>query len=231
MSVMKTIQSIDKAVCILDAIAQKEGGMTLSELGRELEMPLPTLHGFIRSLEKWDLVFKTSEKGRYFLGSRILQLAGCCDRERTLIGLIHPHLVQLSEKYEETVHMAVPTEHGILYLDKVECQRPFRMTSMVGVREKFSDSAIGLVLAANRRDIPWTEAERKIIEAAGDGMTASLYHRDVGIHCLAAALFHRSGEVQAGISIAIPERRFTPELRTSVFNDLLEVAETIRQRS
>ena len=228
---MKTIQSIDKAVRILDAIAQSQHGATLSELGRMLGIPLPTLHGFIASLEKWDLIFRVGENGRYFPGSKILQLASYCDPERTLIGLVHPHLIQLSEKYDETVHMAVPIDDGILYIDKVECRRPFRMTSMVGVREKYEDSAIGLVLAENLNPNTQTSIKKKLAtQTKNDRQTASLYHRDIGIHCLAVALFQQSGQVLGGVSIAIPERRYTPELRETVFHDLLDVAKSVRER-
>ena len=55
---MKTIQSVDKAMLILNYIADHNGKATLSQISRGLGMAVTTLHGFISTLERWNLIQK-----------------------------------------------------------------------------------------------------------------------------------------------------------------------------
>lgn len=228
---MKTIQSIDKTVAVLDALAAAPHGRTLTELAQELDMTLSTLHGFVTTLRRWNLLHKDEETGRLFLGSRILRLAGCCDRQQTLIRLIRPKLTVLVEKYDETVHMAIPDGEGILYLDKKECRRPFRMTSMVGMRETFFQSAIGLVLAANLPGTTKTAAEKKMVKKTGDGRTAVLFHPEIELYCLAVALFNVNDEAIAGLSVAVPKCRFDKTLQKAILDDLLTISDELHKET
>lgn len=225
---MKTIQSIDKMMAILNTISQNNGKLTLSELGRQLNMALPTLHGFVGTLEKWDVLHRNSETGCFSLGNKIVQLAGYCDREQLLIQTIHPYLLALENEYDETVHFAIPDCNGIVYLDKVECTRPFRMTSMVGTRESFFQSAIGLVLAANIQGIPMTTEERKLVQNNCQERTSVLFHPDMEIYCFAVAILNLRDIPVGGISIAVPQCRYQDSLRDQILQRLSSVANELR---
>ena len=217
---MKTIQSIDKAMAILNHIAAHNDEMVLSTLGRDLEMPLPTLHGFIASLEKWDLIRKDSRTGCYSIGNKIFQLASCCELEHKIIQICHPVLAELSAKFDETVHLAIPDGKGILYLDKIECSHPFRMTSLVGTRERLFDSAIGFAIAGNRRDIKLTTKEKTLLSQHVQGTVATLFHEDIDLNCFATAIFDRFHEVTAGISLAIPRCRYKETMSSRIIRQL-----------
>ncbi len=225
---MKTIQSIDKAMTVLEIIANHNGELVLTTIGRELNMPLPTLHGFITSLEKWDLVRKDSITGRYSIGNKIFQLSCCCTGEQWIIQICHPILKVLSERFDETVHLAIPDKTDILYLDKVECRHPFRMTSLVGTRENYLKSAIGMVIAGNKTDYQPSEQEKELLAKHLHGTSAVLFHDDIDLNCFAEVLFNRRHEVVAGISLAIPRCRYKETMYQQVIDQLGQAARQLQ---
>lgn len=214
---------------LLETLADEPGGLTLADLTRKLGWPTTTVHGFVATLRRWNMVVRDEATGRLFLGSRIFRLAGHVDRSQTLIRLIHPHLESLAEKYDETVHLAVPDVGGVLYLDKVECRRPYRMTSMVGTRETFFESAIGLVLAARSESASFTKREKEILDRSVEGTTATLFHPESDLYCLAAAISRSDGEPVAGISLAVPKIRYSEQIRKEILGDLTDLADRLRE--
>lgn len=215
---------------ILEEIASHNGLLTLSDIGRSLKMALPTVCGFIASLEKWDLIRRNEESGRFFLGSKIVQLGSYCDVRRIQVELIHPYLVNLSRTFDETVHLAFPEGNGILYQDKVESTHPLRMTSMVGTRETYFQSALGLALAAATPGLTLTQEEHALIEKHCRERTAVLFHADMGLYCLGTAVTNSRNQALAGLSMAIPECRFSVELESQVLTALTDIADELRER-
>lgn len=105
---MKTIQSVDKAMLILNYIADHNGKATLSQISRGLGMAVTTLHGFISTLERWNLIQKDPLTNRYYLGLKLFQLGICCQEELIIKNTLHPYLEELCREFDETTHLAIP---------------------------------------------------------------------------------------------------------------------------
>ncbi|MDO5581962.1 MAG: IclR family transcriptional regulator [Planctomycetia bacterium] len=224
---MKTIQSIDRAMMILDEIAKANGEKTLSDLSRDLGMVITTLHGFITSLEKWDLIRKESGTNRYYLGGKLIQLASCCNWEQQIKSAARPYLEELSKKYDETIHLAIPYKDQILYIDKVESSHPYRMTSMVGHKENYQESAIGLLIESHLPEKPRDEKEKRLITECCRGRKALRFHEDLQIYCIAAAFFNPRQEIIGAISFAVPSHRAPLQRRNEMISDLNKTAKKL----
>ncbi len=217
---MKTLLSIDRTVRILDVIASHPNEYTLSSLSRLLEMPVTTLYGFCATMEYWKLLQK-DEAGRFLLGCRFLHYAFSCSAEQQLNVITHPYLVSLSRQFDETFHVGILRGEHIIYIDKAESQRPYRMTSVIGTMDAYQDSAIGLILYANQgRDIP-AEYLRECNNILRDGYCLK-YEPDMHAYCLGVVLQTEPANF-AGISAVLPEHSCTAVLVQEIVSEIRKI--------
>src|SRR6266516_5586021 len=69
------IQSVDRAVRILKALAGGPGRLGVSELSDRLELAKGTVHGLLRTLQAHGLVEQHPDSDKYQLGPQLLQLS------------------------------------------------------------------------------------------------------------------------------------------------------------
>ena len=142
---MKTIQSIDRTMCILDYVSQHNGQATLTEISRSLNLAITTIHGLLSTLEMWSMLTKDSA-GRYSLGCKLFQLSLYCQTQQKLLFLLQPPMRRLAEELGESVHLGLAMGDSLVYADRAEPQIPFRQTATVGETVPYYDSAIGLII-------------------------------------------------------------------------------------
>jgi DNA-binding IclR family transcriptional regulator len=70
-----TLTSIDKALDVCEALSRAPRGMSLAELGRQLQQPAPTLHRLLAVLKRRGYVRQDEETQRYGLTLRMLDLS------------------------------------------------------------------------------------------------------------------------------------------------------------
>ena len=68
------ITSVDKAFEICEALSGRAAGLGLSDLGRSLDMPPPTVHRLLSILKRRGYVRQDDETGRYRLTLKVLDL-------------------------------------------------------------------------------------------------------------------------------------------------------------
>lgn len=81
-----TVQSVTRALRILEAVAESASGIGVRELARKSELKAPTAHGLIKTLAAEGYLSQEESSGKYYLGHRCFALAGACNRTRTLPG-------------------------------------------------------------------------------------------------------------------------------------------------
>lgn len=232
---MKTIQSIDRAMLILEYIAQHNNTCTLTDISTALELKLPTLHGFLVTLEAWNVVSKNGNK--YSLGGKLFELGKVFESHLSVQAILHPYLEQLAAEFDETIYLAIPSNKKLLYIDEVESKHPLRLSSIVGTTEAYETSAIGMAVLANLPEAFWQET------AAQSGMELELLqsklldiqkkgyyiHRkpNCDCYCIAVALagIHHT---TIGISMFIPAYRYTEELAQKVIDVMVKMRGRIR---
>ncbi|MBY8851459.1 helix-turn-helix domain-containing protein, partial [Saccharothrix sp. MB29] len=62
------IQSIERAAAVLRLLASGARRMGVAELARALELPKPTVHGILRTLQLVGFVEQSPDTGKYQLG-------------------------------------------------------------------------------------------------------------------------------------------------------------------
>src|SRR5262245_33035148 len=101
-----SVQSVDRALALVDALARSAGSLQLTELAQQTNLNVSTGHHLLATLVKWGYVARTAGR-RYALGARGLHLAQAFLAQVDLPRRSLPHLDGVSEATGETVHLAV----------------------------------------------------------------------------------------------------------------------------
>src|SRR6478752_7776940 len=113
------IQSVDRAIRILKALAGGPGRLGVSELSERLGLAKGTVHGLLRTLQAHGLVEQDPDSDKYQLGPQLLQLS---NRYLDLSELRTRSLAwseALATRAGEAVRVGVPHGDGVLIVHHV----------------------------------------------------------------------------------------------------------------
>jgi len=139
------VQSLERAFRILETTADAGGTLGLSELATRANLPLPTIHRFVRTLV--DLGYLRQEPSRqYALGPRLISLGE--SSARMLGTWARPYLTDLVDSLGESANLAMLDGDQIVYVGQVQSRQSMRMFTEVGRRVSPHCTAVGKALLA-----------------------------------------------------------------------------------
>jgi IclR family acetate operon transcriptional repressor len=223
-----SVQSIERAFGLLEMMADHGGMMGLSQLAKEAELPLPTIHRLVRTLV--DLGYLRQEPSRqYALGPRLMRLGE--SSSRMLSNWARPHLEQLVDQLDETANLAMLDGDRIVYVAQVPSRRhSMRMFTEVGRRVLPHCTAVGKAVMA---DLPPEEVQsmlrrtgmprrtdhtitdpvefaRQLAWTAEHGYAIDEGEQEVGVRCVAVAV--PDAPSRLALSVSGPAPRMTDSL-------------------
>jgi DNA-binding IclR family transcriptional regulator len=125
-------QSLAKALALIEAMASSPHPLTALHLSRALKITRPTIYRILKTLAQHEFVTREDNGPFYRLSFKLLDLGHRVLEQTDLIEATRPILRKLSAECRETVHLAVPQEGGMVYLDKLEGSGPFCTNSRIG---------------------------------------------------------------------------------------------------
>lgn len=222
-----TVQSVDRALALVDALARSAGSLQLTELAQQTQLNVSTGHHLLATLVKWGYVVRTPGR-RYALGARGLHLAQAFLKQVDLPRRAQPHVDRISEETGETVQLAVLQGDVVVSLLKREGRHAVRVDSgAVGSGEAPHATALGKAMLAW---LPEHEI-RRILEVRGMARFTPSTITDVeafieelrlvrrnshavdreeyqpGVTCVGAAIRDHLGAVVGAISASAPTVR------------------------
>ncbi len=224
------IQSIERAVAILNAFSAEEPELGVTDLAERLALHKSTVHRFLVNLEAAGLVERNRHTSRYRLGLRIFELGGLVLQQMNLWDEALPFLEGLVRDSGETGHLAVLDGGEAVYIEKVEARRALRIPSAIGRGYPAHATSLGKILLAHLS----TEAREAIIAERGlarctsrtiidaerlaeeltrirsQGFAVDEEEYEEGLRCVGAPIFSHTGQVVAAIGIGGPVTRVTP---------------------
>lgn len=215
------VEAIDRALALLSALAAVgPGGTSLQTLAQRTNTNKSTAYRALASLRSRGFASQDMVTGYYSLGPAALQLSETYWGPDNLVALLHPALVAISTAVNELVHLGVLTSHQVLYLDRVEPERPIRVWSRIGQTVPTMTTALGRALLAYRGTTreqvfaysdaaPRADRERSwraIEQARVRGWATEYNENEPGIACVAVPLL-RNGSAVAAISVTAPAER------------------------
>ncbi len=224
---MATVQSIERAFDLLEALARGPSG--ISELAAATGLPKSTAARLLTTLEARRFVERVPGDTRYRLGDAVSELAGAAAPARSLAGIARPHLVQLTEALDEATGLSVADGFEVHYLDQVESPNPVQVRDWTGERIPLHAVPSGIVLLAQwppaaldgYLDRPLerftdatvtdpAEVRARLAAARRDGFAWGREEYATGINSVAAPVRDGSGAVVAAVHTHGPAYRFPP---------------------
>lgn len=240
----KQIQSLARAIQIIEFIANNHNSASLTQISQNLGLSKSTTHGLIATLEDYNYVYQDQSTGLYQLGLKIFELGQVVYSSLDLRSVAYPILVELSQKYEETVHLALLSGGEVVYIEKVDSSRSVRIISQIGGRNPTYCTGVGKVLLAG---LPVDEVEKLmqatdmkkftpntidnidklkkcLTEISQKGYAIDLEEIELGLRCVAAPIKNHQGTTIAGISLSGPTNRITDEILEQLSRDVVDAA-------
>ena len=142
---MKTVK---KALALLDTFTGDVRGQGVTEIANKLKIHKSTVHGLLTTLKEEGYVILDRATRKYFLGYKILDLAGRIQHQRDLRDVSRPVMEQLSKTIEEDVALNIAIEGRRICTGLVESRYFVRNLVPVGKGLPLHCSAAGKVLLA-----------------------------------------------------------------------------------
>jgi IclR family acetate operon transcriptional repressor len=226
-----SIQSVDRAVSLLEAIAEAGGECTLTQLSHRTQLNISTCHHLLSTLVARGYVAKVPVRRSYALGARILYLSNACLRQVDLPARAAPFIEKINERTGETVHLAVLQGDAMMKVAKRESRHPVRVdTGTLGKTDAAHATASGKAMLAwlpeddmhrvlahgLTRFTPKTICEwPNLIEALRhvrrNGYAIDDEEYQPGVICIGAAIRDHNGAVVGAISASTPTMRANDE--------------------
>lgn len=215
----RKIQSVERAMNLLEIIAEQGGDTRLVDLARRSALHKSTIYGLLNTLASMGYI--TRNGTRYSLGLRLRTIAQTLiDADQEVKSFFAPLLQYAAEISGEVCYLAVPCgTREYLYLDAIDANGPLPVFSARGRREGMTTSAIGKVLLADKAEIIRSlrradgmsaELEKELQAIIRQGYAVDLEEAECGLHCLALPL-RQHGKIVAALGISGPSQRLSAE--------------------
>ena len=151
------VQSVDRALRIIEFLAENPTGAGITEISKSLGLSKGTVHRLISTLKERDFAYQSSNTELYRLSYKILYLYNCISNNIDMFKVSRPIIRKFADKVDATVHLATLDEKrsNIVYIDRIEpmnFQKPFVMSSRVGKKAPCYCTAAGKMLLSQYSD-------------------------------------------------------------------------------
>ena len=140
-------QTVLKALDILECVAEADRPLSAAQAAKRCAVSRPTAYRLLSTLAVRGYVAQV-DGSAYRLGTQALSLSKKVLDSLDLPELAKPHMRQLSDVANETVHLSILDNTEILYIAKVESSHSVRMTSTIGTRTNLHCTAMGKAILA-----------------------------------------------------------------------------------
>lgn len=241
-----SVQSLDRALALLEVIAEADG-LTLTDLSQRAGIPPSSAHRILATLQAHDYVAHDEERGLWLIGVRAFEVGSSFLRSRKLADTGRAIMRELLEECGETVNLAIADDGSIVFISQMESHHTIRAFHRPGSRGAIHASGVGKALLSALPD----EQVRRILHKTGleqftpktlvdpEGLFAELREartrgwsvddeeRTTGMRCVAAPIYNEYGEAFAGVSVSGPTVRLTSERVGEIGPKVRRAAEAI----
>ena len=236
------VQSVERALELLEALAEPAEAQGVSELARATGLPVATIHRLLATMVSRGYVRQDARSHKYTLGSQLIRLGEAAARD--FAQFARPYLAELMEASGETANLAMLEDGQVAYVAQVASRHHrVRMFTEVGRRVHPHTSGVGKVVLAFRprveveallartglpRRTPRTITDparflAELDKVAGQGYATDSGEEEVGVRCLAVPVFGVGGSV-AAMSVSAPEGRLQDRDIERVLPEMLRIS-------
>ena len=138
------IQVIDRAVCLMQALARYPHAVSLKVLAAECGLHASTAHRILAALAEHHWVDKPAEG--YALGSALVRLAARARPAPRWREIALPVLNDLCDTLGESVNLTVREGDEVVYVERSVPNRMMRVEQVIGTRAPLHVTSVGKIL-------------------------------------------------------------------------------------
>ena len=242
------VQSLDRAFDIMEHLCAARDGLPIHTLTELTGLHKSTVHRMLAAMAARGYVVKDEESGRYRMTTLLYTLSGQGVENLDLVQIARAPMERLRDTVGETVHLVVPEGSDIVYVAKVEAEAgAIRMFSRIGSRRPMYCTGVGKAILASM-----TDEEVDAIWAASDihaytehtivtrerlhdvlravrrrGCAFDNEENELGVRCIAAAVYDYTGRACGALSISAPLLRMSDSYLARLQPHLIEARDHI----
>jgi len=221
------VQVIDRALALLETLAERGPAMTLRDLAREVGLPKSTTLRLLSVMQGHRFVEKVPESGNYQLGLKLLELGDSAAAQFDFAQRARPHLNRLTLATGESGFLSVLDGNEAVALECTESTLIVRVAVTRGLRTPAYCTANGKAILAflppgeltarfrSRKLRAFTpntitdiEAlEKEFASVRKRGYAVDHEEMEVGLRCIAAPVRNQSSSIVASVGILGPVYR------------------------
>ncbi|OIJ08204.1 IclR family transcriptional regulator [Anaerobacillus arseniciselenatis] len=228
---MPIIQSVDRALKILDLFDEHNTELKITEISEKMMLHKSTVHSLLKTLQSHHYIEQDLETGKYKLGMKLFERGNFVIHSLDIRSLAKEYLYSLSHKTDLTVHLVILDGKEGVYIDKVESSSATILYSRIGRRVPIHCSGVGKALVAFKSDeelknlltdYEFIKRTENTITNKGDflleveairerGYAIDDQENEPGVYCIALPVRNHTGDVVAAISISTPVMKINEE--------------------
>ncbi len=236
------VQSLTRALSVLNVIAENAPGLTLTGISRALELAPSTTHRLLTTLQEERYVQYDRDSSHWQIGMQAFVTGNGFLSSRDLVSVARPFMRRMMEENGETVNLAISEGDDVIYMAQVESREMMRVYSKPGNRVPLHCSGVGKAIMmlmsdkdvdriASLRGLPkLTEKtlvtlralKTELKQSKKQGFALDDEEHAVGLRCVASVIYDEYAEPLAAISISGPAARIST-------GRLRELGETVKQ--
>lgn len=242
-----TVQSIDRALGLLELLSLHEEGVGLLELSERSALSKSTVHRLLSTLLHNGYVKQHEETGKYHLTMKMFILGSRPIEKLDVLKVARPHLEKLRDLSGEVIHLVILDGHEILYVDKVESENTIRMYSNIGKKGTLYSTSVGKAILSHMEDAQirslWNQMDvvrmtdytitefsafmEEIRDIREKGYAMDREENELGVKCMGTAVLDYTDRPVAAFSISGPVQRMTDEKVMELAQYILDTRKAI----
>ena len=216
------VQSVDRALSIIETLAEDDEGYRLSDLAVRTGLSTSTVHRLLATLEKRRFVQFDRDGSKWHVGAQSFSVGATFARRRNFTAQAMPYLRKLRDQTRETANLAVVDDEAIIVLTRIESREIMRSLTKVGGRVAMVASGVGKAVLATysdedvngiicRQGMPRLteksivrpgELFRELQIIRRQGYAVDDEEARMGLRCVAAVVYSDCSEPLAAISVS-----------------------------
>ena len=242
------LSSLEKSLKIISLLSENQTGLSLTKISETLGYPPSTVHHILSTLLPDDYVAQDPKSKEYSLVFGFVRISRRILNNIDLRRIAHRHLLELSEKCDETVHLYTLRRGMMTAIDMIPKKSGISLASYVGFEADPHPSSAGKILLSGLsnqqvvelyRDRPLKKYGKNTITLLPDLLEELESVRKVGyavdneefyegIRCVAAPVRAGSSKrIVAAVSVTGPTFTMTME---RINQELVQVTKDTAER-
>ncbi|MHC2620749.1 IclR family acetate operon transcriptional repressor [Bradyrhizobium huanghuaihaiense] len=238
------VQSVDRALSILETLAEDDEGYRLSDLAVRTGLSASTVHRLLATLESRRFVQFDRVESKWHVGVRSFTVGASFARRRNFSTQAIPYLRKLRDLTRETANLAVVDDEFIIVLTRMESREIMRSLTQMGGRVPMVTSGVGKAVLATYSDedvgavirhhgmprlteksiVRPSDLFRELEKIRKQGYAVDDEEASMGLRCIAAVVYNDCAEPLAAISVSGMTSRLTDDRLPEIGQIVREVA-------